>query len=543
VELVVDRITDYVWLGKNPSKHYGIRAMTYDTLRYHQVRQKSIHNCFQRREGVLDQAVYWRARSLEVDIHRTKRVSGKRIAVGRKKIPSGYPKLDGDWYVFHEEWDTDTTVEHLSGFLMLCASMHRAIPGHEVFTLFLDAKDRFHVTPSASQSAEKLDALLGRVLGADSLFRPQDLVAWAAAIARERGERDVASLRDAVGRFGWPTLRELRGKFVVVLTGPSDALDSYADESRATKRGAFLSAGIGGEDPMPPLPHVVFLNMNGAHVQRAADVPQGCISRAYYIDDADRWARAVRHGCHHIATNKVNSRWDPWAVTAGPSGFPFESIEGPTPDQPEDAEVGAVWAWSDDLWEESDSFYFHFRECPTGELDNRYDFYVTGANSHCEDHQKGGVLARESLAPDSPYFGVFRFGQKTGLRVQYRVREGKTTMTEPLAGPPGFEPDTLAFVRLSLSRGGTRVGAWGSVDGSKWTFICSVDFAAPLPYQGLGVSAHEDPHGAKFLFGVPDGDARPPFDRKRLIGPNRNHEFRGDYDWDGTRRWKVADFG
>ena len=81
------------------------------------------------------------------------------------------------------------------------------------------------------------------------------------------------------------------------------------------------------------------------------------------------------------------------------------------------------------------------------------------------------------------------------------------------------------------------------MDGRQWAFICSVDFASPLPFQGLGVSAHEDPEGAKFLFCVPAGSARPPFDSKRLIGPHRNHEFGGGYDWDGTRRWKVSKFG
>ena len=43
--------------------------MAYDELRYDSVRQKSIHNTFQRTEGIYDQIVYWRVRSLEADIH------------------------------------------------------------------------------------------------------------------------------------------------------------------------------------------------------------------------------------------------------------------------------------------------------------------------------------------------------------------------------------------------------------------------------------------------------------------------------------------
>jgi hypothetical protein len=517
--------------------------VSYESLRYHQVRQKSIHNCFQRREGVLDQIVYWRTRSLEVDIRKDKRVSGKKVGAGRKKPSRGYPKLDGDWYVYHEEWDADSTVEHLSGFLRLCGGMHRAMPGHEVITLFLDAKDSFHTTEGASQSWEKLDALLTGTLGVNNLFRPQDLMAWAHRITKQRKEREPASLRDAVGRCGWPTLRELRGKFIVALTGPSDRLETYADQSAASSRVAFLSAGLGAGTKVPARSHIVFFNMNGDNVARALDVPQGCISRAYYVDDQRKWAAAVKHGCHHIATDMVNSVRDEWARTAGPSGFPFEAMDGDTPDLAEQADIGAVWAWSDDLWEESDSFYFHHKACTPGKAENRYDFYVTGANSHCEDNQKGGVLARESLDPASPYFGIFRFGQKTGLRVQFRVESGRTTMTEPFPQQAGFEPDTLAFVRLALEDRGRTAIASASVDGSDWVPICSVDFKRSLRFQGLGVSAHENADGAKFLFGVPAGSAPPGFDSRGLIGPNRGHAFGGGCDWTGKQRWKVKDFG
>ena len=38
--------------------------MTYDDVRYNQVRQKSAHNAFQQQEGIYDQVTYWRIRSL-----------------------------------------------------------------------------------------------------------------------------------------------------------------------------------------------------------------------------------------------------------------------------------------------------------------------------------------------------------------------------------------------------------------------------------------------------------------------------------------------
>jgi hypothetical protein len=54
-------------------------------LRYNEVRQTSSHNAFQRPEGIYDQVVYWRVRSLEIDLHRGK---------------PGRDALKKDWYIY-----------------------------------------------------------------------------------------------------------------------------------------------------------------------------------------------------------------------------------------------------------------------------------------------------------------------------------------------------------------------------------------------------------------------------------------------------------
>ena len=108
-------------------------------LRYNEVRQTSSHNAFQRPEGIYDQVVYWRLRSLEIDLHRGK---------------PGRDALKKDWYIYHVAVvDPDTSVDRFSGFLQICRGVQRAIPQHEVITVFLDIKDAFHKTASASQSA------------------------------------------------------------------------------------------------------------------------------------------------------------------------------------------------------------------------------------------------------------------------------------------------------------------------------------------------------------------------------------------------------
>ncbi len=194
------------------------------------------------------------------------------------------------------------------------------------------------------------------------------------------------------------------------------------------------------------------------------------------------------------------------------------------------------------MWGTRDSLLYHFRDC-ADQIDNQYELYICGPNSSVEDWAKGGVMARSSLGRGSAYLGVFRIAEHHGLRIQYRVADkGSTVAVERRLGPEGlFDADTLVFVRLRVSRDGHRAKAWGSVDGSEWSELGAYEFDEPLRYQGIGVSSHGARRGAKFLFGVPSGRPRPPFNRTRLIG-RRDSKDAGWADWDGRSRWQVSRF-
>jgi hypothetical protein len=209
--------------------------------------------------------------------------------------------------------------------------------------------------------------------------------------------------------------------------------------------------------------------------------------------------------------------------------------------------LGGIWARSGDIWEREDSFYFQHRECGPADLDRSYVFAVCGPNSHTEDWTKGGIMARQTTDPGSPYFGVFRPGQGDGLRAQFRAEPGRTTtVLERRIGRDWlfgscFAQDSLVYLRLDVSRGGRRCAGFGSVDGVKWVELGAFDFEQPLTLHGLAVSSHGQRRGAKYLFVTPDGGPRPPFDRSRAIGP-RDDPAEGWADWDGSRRWRVDRF-
>jgi hypothetical protein len=490
------------------------------TLRYNEVRQKSAHNAFQQQEGIYDQIVYWRIRSLEVDMHAAK---------------LGHGPLKGDWFVYHGVHNPDTSVHRLSDFLRICRGVRAAIPKHEVITVFLDIRDAFHATPSASQSGEALDQLLVDTLGEDRLYRPVDLLARAP---------DASTLQDAVGWAGWPELESLRGRMIFVLTGDPTILRTYLGTKSPHARAAFLSARVGRAADVPGAdPDIVFFNMSDKQVKLSKKVDaSGFVGRAYYINDKSRWKAAVEHRSHHIATDHINAWGDRWSTTASAqTGFPFQALDGPTPAVTEPGHVCGVWARSGDIWGEVDSFYYQFADRRAAP-DHRYEMFVSGAGSFVDDWLKGGLIARASLAGDAAYFGVFRIAEHHRLRIQYRIASGGTTVArEKSLGGGVIAEDSLVFVRLHLTRGGRRARAWGSVDGAAWSGIGAFDFEEPLGYQGIGVSSHREATGAKFLFGVPGGRERPPFTRGQLIGP-RTEGYGGGGDWRGSERWNVGPF-
>lgn len=495
--------------------------MSYETLRYNEVRQKSSHNAFQQQEGIYDQVVYWRVRSLELDLHKGK---------------PGHGGLKNDWYVYHGPHNPNTTVHRLSDFMRLCHGIQRSIPQHEVITVFLDMRDEFHKTPSAAQSGDALDRLLLDELGEESILRPSDLLAAAPG---------ATTLQKAVAIHGWPRLATLRGKFLFVLTGSAATLRTYLGTRSAHDRIAFLSGKAEKKADIPGADgDIVFFNMSDKHVKLSRTVhANGLVGRAYYINDEPRWKLAVEHHCHHIATDDINAREDRWSQTQRPvTGFPFQALEGNTPHETEPGAICGVWVRSGDIWGEVDSFWYQHADCGPAP-DNRYEFYVSGANSFGDDWLKGGVIARASLAGNAPYFGVFRIAEHHRLRVQYRLVSGGTTVAkERSLGSGVLAEDTLMYVRLHITSDGHKARAWGSVDGIAWNEIASMQFSEPLRWQGLAVSSHGKASGAKFLFGVPNDKDRPPFTRGQLIGP-KGDKYRGGGDWFGSERWKVTGFG
>jgi hypothetical protein len=429
--------------------------------RYDEVRQKSSHNSFQRDEGLLDQMIYHRVRSLEFDIH-----VGKTLE----------PDLGGDWYVYHiDVVDADSQCRTLSQCLGLVATLGQVVPEHEVVTLWIDLKDGF----GGEHQPGDLDARLVEAFG-ERLWTPGELLVKCPA----------SGLQQAIARCGWPELAALRGRVIVALTGgdlddANGALASYVGGDPAA-RAAFVAPGLEDAGAIAAHDEAIFHNLAVDDVALAQDVrAAGMVSRVWVVDDAEAWQGAVSVAAHHLATNKINAAVDPWGSTAGAGGWPFACLDGC---EAPAAEPGAIVAFdvdSDDLWDSSDEGSFAYFE-PQG------DVAVTAAisvvSSHVEPWGKACVGARGGLDAGAPYLAVCRPTDEHPLRVQLREQQDGDTQAIEIAETDGLGVEVPALVRLV--REGACVRGLGSVDGVAWKAIAEHCFAAPPAYVGLLASSH-----------------------------------------------------
>ncbi|HEX5749333.1 MAG TPA: Ca2+-dependent phosphoinositide-specific phospholipase C [Archangium sp.] len=452
---------------------------------YNEVRQKSSHNSYQRAEALLDQLVYHRVRSLELDIH-----NGK----------SGWSKVTGNWFVYHTDIiDNGTTCHRLSDCLDELRAFHLANPNHEVVTLWVDLKDGFE----SGRMPQDLDNRITAHLPASWLFKPSDVMAACPG---------ATSLQAAVtGGCGWPSTSALEGRFIIALTGgdvssSTSKLNTYVSNgSTATSRVAFIAPDLTSAPAIGSRSYAVFFNLENANATLASSVyPAGFISRVWGVNDSASWSRAVSASANHIATDKVNYHQDTWAVTHNGLGWPFGCIASwPCGGYQEAVDVIGAEVSSGDIWGSSDSFLFA-SEYNGAVTTTTWTAAVDTPNSHVDEWAKGCLMVRESTAANARYFAVCRPADSQKPRLQYRTSTGGSTSSAEvdIVAADTVDQESVTFLRLTVQYDGTQTCAWGygSQNASTWKLIGSRCYSGLLGHQGLAASSHGS-GPVKLLFG------------------------------------------
>lgn len=450
--------------------------------RYDRVQQKSTHNAYQRQEAIIDQLVYHRVRSIELDLH-----VGKTFE----------PQIDGDWYVYHTDiTDDETSCRRFSDCLGEVQVFAEAVPEHEVVTLWIDLKDDW----DDSHAPADLDAQLQAAFG-DALYGPGDLLAACP------GAPDLAAAaRDPA--CGWPTTSELRGRIVVALTGggvndPASRLSTYA----ALGLEAFVAPDVTGSPALDAAhPSVAIYNAGADELPPAqGSIDAGFVTRIWGLNDAGAWAPAAELGAQHLATDMVNLHQDAWTITHDADGWPFRCTDGCAPVGPEAGAVIGVQVDSGDIWGAADDFWFSHVE--RGAIAGEWTALVSSANSHVEPFAKGCLMARAGLSADAPYFAVCRPADEEPLRVQLRPTPGAASQAIEHDVVPGgtVAPSSVAWLRLLVDDTGACVTGQGARHFGAWVTIATHCFGEPLTHRGLATSSH-DAGPVRILFVSPSED-------------------------------------
>ncbi|WP_054113508.1 Ca2+-dependent phosphoinositide-specific phospholipase C [Marinagarivorans algicola] len=424
--------------------------------RYNDIQQKSSHNSYARDEGLLDQLIFHRVRSIELDLFRNGS-SGQ------------------DWRVMHIPFfDEGSNCYSLKDCFSLLKLFDEQYPDHEVVTVWFDMKNGF----SASHTPNALEGLISRYISRSDVLKPADLFAACPS---------ATHLRDTVtGNCAWPTLDRLKGKWIFVTT--SDEYHTHSDG-----RLMFKADGVNTLTDVNRSSKI-FLNTSSQDNNLSNNINhQGLVSRRYVLNSESAFNTAINGKVHHIATDKINFLSDWWSKTHdanNPLAWPFRCVEHCGGRQEKVDAIG-IRVNSEDISGRSDHFTFAYQKNNTEKKDWTVMSSVT--SSHVDRWAKSCLMARASLRSDSPYFSVCRPSDNHSIVTQWRSDySDKTNNYNGRFSTPGnIDQDDYSFMRLAIDNNGRCATGFGSFDGRRWELIGSkMCFSEPLQYQGIAASSH-----------------------------------------------------
>ena len=290
------------------------RLSTQGYLKYNNVMFKGSHNSYERRESIEEQLNYSNpihqnnVLALEFDVWRN---TPKNY--NRTNIPSN------TWVVNH--WPhPGKRGRTLASYFSQLKNWHTKVKNHVPVMIKLDIKSsnggyqNFH---------EQIDWYLSRFLGDDIIFS-----------SREMFKDPNRSLRhNMLYNEAWPTIDQLRGKFIIVLTGNDSFIDQYS-KFLHNRRTAFamkkqnigktddVSSGIWhANNTINNNPNYIFYNFSMSNIKdiknRAGSkeflkqmAKRGMITRVYSANNRDDWnlCKSLKISC--ISTDKIrNHDW------------------------------------------------------------------------------------------------------------------------------------------------------------------------------------------------------------------------------------------
>jgi len=285
------------------------------------------HNTYQpsvvyKSDGGLYQSLFY-TRVLELDIHRTStpiayEVFHTGFFCNSNCNNCGYNTLTG-------QADGDKT------FIVCLADIkqwHIDYPNHDPIIIHIDLQDDFKV--SSQHTPARLDQFFNDIFGETNIYKPRDLLG-----------NNFGNMRAAAQLNNWPSMGDLTGKFIFVLTGDGAIVSEYIRQ-RSLSAIAFSAARVNNNNDVNDLTRstpsigiglendIVFYNMQ--HFNKIpltfddANLNTGFftsnlnyINRTFGIGtfgqpgdyDPDEYAEAINFNMHNIAIGNIDDDFNP----------------------------------------------------------------------------------------------------------------------------------------------------------------------------------------------------------------------------------------
>jgi hypothetical protein len=254
-----------------------------DSVLYNQVSMKASHNSYQRNETITQQITWDSVRHYD-------------CGCGGIELDISQSDEGNDWSVGHKA-SYDKHYRQLSQFLSDLQVWSNQNAGHDVITLYLDLK---HVPDkNLTTFPADLDSYIRERL--TPIYSPAAII----------GEED--NLKAGALENGWASLGDLKGKFIICVTGSGDLKAAYA-ANQPKERLCFADKDIDA-DGTPDDNERIFFNFHIFHSDRDKWMKTfrdnsgkpNVIIRAYEANSADNWGDCLSSGCNLIATNEISN--------------------------------------------------------------------------------------------------------------------------------------------------------------------------------------------------------------------------------------------
>lgn len=285
------------------------------------------HNTFQpsvvsKSDGGLYQSLFY-TRVLELDIHRT-------------STPIAYEVFHTGFFCNSNcnncGYDTSTGQADGDKTFIVCLAdikqWHVDYPNHDPIIIHIDLQDDFKV--SSQHTPARLDQFFNDIFGETNIYKPRDLLG-----------NNFGNMRAAAQLNNWPSMGDLTGKFIFVLTGDGAIVSEYIRQ-RSLSAIAFSAARVKNNNDVNDLTRstpsigiglendIVFYNMQ--HFNKIpftggdADFNTGFftsnlnyINRTFGIGtfgepgdyDPDEYAEAINFNMNNIAIGNIKDDFNP----------------------------------------------------------------------------------------------------------------------------------------------------------------------------------------------------------------------------------------